>query len=219
MRATHYQEMINNLVRSVEDTSWDGSWYKRAFFDDGTPLGSSTNDECQIDSLPQTWSVLSGLGRVERSKIAMESVYERLVDEKLGVIKLFDPPFNEGTLRPGYIKGYLPGVRENGGQYTHAAVWVLMAAAKLGDGERALRYFQMINPVTHTDTKAKADLYMGEPYVLCGDVYAAKPFEGRAGWSWYTGSAGWLYQAGLTSILGLKLEPEGFRIEPCIDPS
>ena len=135
------------------------------------------------------------------------------------MIKLFDPPFDDGMLRPGYIKGYLPGVRENGGQYTHAAVWVLMAAAKLGDGERALKYFQMINPVTHTDTKAKADLYMGEPYVLCGDVYAAKPFEGRAGWSWYTGSAGWLYQAGLTSILGLKLEPEGFRIEPCIDPT
>ena len=217
-RAKKFRDVIQSVVQSVEEHTWDGSWYKRAFFDDGTPLGSSVNDECQIDSLPQTWGVLSGLAQPDRLKTAMESVYSRLVDEKLGVIKLFDPPFNDGVLTPGYIKGYLPGVRENGGQYTHAAVWVVMAAAALGDGERALRYFQLINPITHTDSKAKADVYMGEPYVLCGDVYAAKPFEGRAGWSWYTGSAGWLYQAGLTSILGLHLEPEGFRIKPCITP-
>ncbi len=215
-RLERYRTAVENLVNAVEEHAWDGEWYRRAYFDDGTPLGSATNDECQIDSLPQSWSVLSGLGRPDRQQQSMQAVYSRLVDERLKLIKLFDPPFDKGSLRPGYIKGYLPGVRENGGQYTHAAVWVLMAAAELGDGERAFRYFQYINPVSHTSSKSGADRYMGEPYVLCGDVYAAPPFEGRAGWSWYTGSAGWLYQAGLCNILGLHLHPEGFSLKPCI---
>lgn len=217
-RLERYKNYIPTIVQALEENAWDGEWYRRAYFDDGTPLGSATNDECQIDSLPQTWSILSGLGREDRRQSSMSAVYERLVDEKLRVIKLFDPPFDTGSLRPGYIKGYLPGVRENGGQYTHAAVWVVMAAAATGDGERAFRYFQYINPVNHTSTKAGADKYMGEPYVLCGDVYAAPPFEGRAGWSWYTGSASWLYQAGLTSILGINLHPDGFELKPCIPP-
>jgi len=218
-RVERYRGFISQLAAAVEDNAWDGGWYRRAYFDDGTPLGSAQNDECQIDSLPQTWSVLSGLGRKERQEQAMHAVYDRLVDDELQLIKLFDPPFDTGTLKPGYIKGYLPGVRENGGQYTHAAVWVVMAAAKLGDGDRAFKYFQYINPVSHTSNKEDADVYMGEPYVLCGDVYAAPPFEGRAGWSWYTGSAGWLYQAGISSILGLELHPDGFEIKPCIPSS
>jgi cellobiose phosphorylase len=215
-RAARYESIVNDLVGAVEAHCWDGGWYRRAYFDDSTPLGSQLNDECQIDSLPQSWSVLAGFGSEERQRTAMNAVYNRLVDEELQLIKLFDPPFDKGSLQPGYIKGYLPGVRENGGQYTHAAVWVVMAAAKLGDGDRAFKYFQFINPVNHGDSKERADVYMGEPYVLCGDVYAAPPFEGRAGWSWYTGSAGWLYQAGITSILGFELHTDGFELKPCI---
>jgi cyclic beta-1,2-glucan synthetase len=203
-------------LREALEKAWDGDWYRRAYFDDGTPLGSAQNDECRIDSIAQSWSVLSGAADPERAARAMASVDELLVRRDQGVVLLFTPPFDAGAADPGYIKGYVPGVRENGGQYTHAALWTLMAQAKLGNGDRAGELFALLNPINHASTRAGVDKYRVEPYVAAADVYAVAPHAGRGGWSWYTGSAAWMYRAGLESMLGFALQGERLRIEPCI---
>jgi len=202
--------------RNIEQNGWDGGWYRRAYFDDGTPLGSAENAECQIDSVPQSWSVLSGAGEPERSRLAMEAVDRRLVRREHGLIQLLDPPFDTSTLNPGYIKGYVPGVRENGGQYTHAAVWTAMAFAALGDARRAWELLAMINPVNHSGSPEAIATYKAEPYVLAADVYSVSPHTGRGGWTWYTGSAGWLYLLIVESLLGLRLEVDKLRLSPCL---
>ena len=194
------------LQAALEAQAWDGQWYLRAWFDDGQPLGSSHNPECQIDSLPQSWAVLSGAAPAERSRAATQSVLDRLVDEKHRLIKLFDPPFDAAPWDPGYIKGYLPGVRENGGQYTHAAVWFIMALAAFRDAAQAWRLMEMINPIHHGDSAERVATYRLEPYVVAADVYTAAGHEGRGGWSWYTGSAGWMYRLLVEKLLGLSVE-------------
>ena len=204
------------LQRTIEEQGWDGEWYRRAYFDDGTPLGSATNDECQIDSIPQSWSVLSGAGDSTRSRLGMEAVYRRLVRRDDALVQLLDPPFDKSTLNPGYIKGYVPGVRENGGQYTHGALWATMAFATLGDRERAWELFGMINPVHHARSPENINTYKVEPYVVAADVYAVSPHTGRGGWTWYTGSAGWMYRLIVESLLGLRLEHNRLRFVPCL---
>jgi cellobiose phosphorylase len=201
---------------SAESAGWDGGWYRRAYFDDGSALGSAENDECQIDSIAQSWSVLSGAGEVARSRAAMEALDLRLVRREPRLVQLLDPPFDRSTLNPGYIKGYPPGVRENGGQYTHAAVWAAMAFAALGDSRRAWDLLDMINPVNHSRTPAETAIYRVEPYVMAADVYAYPPHTGRGGWTWYTGSAGWMYRLIVESLLGLRREGESLRLVPCI---
>ena len=204
------------LMENVEKNAWDGDWYRRAYFDNGEPLGSAGNPECQIDSLPQSWSVLAGSNDPQRSQSAMEAVDERLVRRDARLIQLFDPPFDNSHLNPGYIKGYVPGVRENGGQYTHAAVWTVMAYAEMGDRERAWELFNLINPVNHGNTRAGIDVYKVEPYVVAADVYAVPPHVGRGGWTWYTGSAGWMYRLIIESLLGLHLEVDKLRFTPLL---
>lgn len=204
------------LQNTIEEQAWDGEWYRRAYFDDGTPLGSVTNDECQIDSIPQSWSVLSGAGNSTRSRLGMDAVYRRLVRSDDALIQLLDPPFDKSALNPGYIKGYVPGVRENGGQYTHGALWATMAFAALGDRERAWELFGMINPVNHARSREDLNRYKVEPYVVAADVYAVSPHIGRGGWTWYTGSAGWMYRLIVESLLGLKLEHNQLRFVPCL---
>ena len=204
------------LRRNIERHGWDGAWYRRAWFDDGSPLGSASNPECQIDSIAQSWSVLSGAGDPGRSRKAMESVDERLVRREHGLVQLLDPPFDTSALNPGYIKGYVPGVRENGGQYTHAAIWAAMAFARLGDNRRAWELFTMINPVNHARSSEETAVYKVEPYVVAADVYAVPPHTGRGGWTWYTGSAAWMYRLMVESLLGLRLEVDKLRLAPCI---
>lgn len=218
-RSAKYLGHIEALSKALEENAWDGQWYTRAYFDDGSPVGSSVNEECKIDSLPQSWSIISGIGDDARSRLAMNNVYENLVSKEHRIIKLFTPPFNTGPQEPGYIKGYLPGVRENGGQYTHAAAWVIIATALLKDGSKAISLFDLINPVDMTKDAVSVKKYRGEPYVLCGDVYSAAPHEGRAGWSWYTGSASWMYQAGIEYIIGLKIKGDHFILSPAIPSS
>jgi cellobiose phosphorylase len=205
-----------DLRRNIEEHGWDGLWYRRAYFDDGTPLGSTVNPECKIDSIAQSWSVLSGAGTAERSRLAMAAVDEHLVSRDAGLIKLLEPPFDHSTLNPGYIKGYVPGVRENGGQYTHAAIWATMAFAALGEQQRAWELLSMINPVTHAQTGEATAIYKTEPYVVAADVYALAPHTGRGGWSWYTGSAGWLYRLIVETLLGMTLEEDRLRLAPRI---
>ncbi len=200
----------------LEESGWDGSWYRRAYFDDGSPLGSSSNPECQIDSIPQSWSVLSGAANPERGRTAMDEVDARLVRRDDGLVKLLDPPFDTSALDPGYIKGYVPGVRENGGQYTHAAIWAAMAYAELGDAERAWAVWKLINPLAHTASPAGIETYKVEPYVVAADIYAVAPHVGRGGWTWYTGSAAWMYRLIVESLLGLELRGDRLRIEPCL---
>jgi cyclic beta-1,2-glucan synthetase len=202
--------------RNIEQNGWDGGWYRRAYFDDGTPLGSAENAECQIDSVAQSWSVLSGAGDPERSRLAMEVVDRRLVRRDHGLIRLLDPPFDKSTLNPGYIQGYVPGVRENGGQYTHAAIWAAMAFASLGDTRRAWELLAMINPVNHGASPEAIATYKVEPYVVAADVYTVSPHTGRGGWTWYTGSSGWLYRLIVESLLGLTLEADRLRLSPCL---
>ncbi len=202
------------LRQQIKVHAWDGKWYRRAYFDNGEPLGSSSNAECQIDSLSQSWSVLAGASDRERSRQAMEAVEQRLVRRDAGLIQLFDPPFANSHLNPGYVKGYVPGVRENGGQYTHAAVWTVMAFAELGEHELAWELFHILNPVNHGSTRSKAAIYKVEPYVIAADVYSVSPHVGRGGWTWYTGSAGWMYRLLTETMLGVKLEGETLRVEP-----
>ncbi len=204
------------LVHAVEVHGWDGAWYRRAYYDDGTPIGSHSSDECQIDSLSQSWAVISSAAQPNRAAQAMQSVRERLVDTDHRIIKLLTPPFDHTEKNPGYIKGYPPGIRENGGQYTHAASWVIIAAALMGRGTEAVELFELINPINASLDAEHIQVYRGEPYVTCGDVYSVGSLSGRAGWSWYTGSAGWLYQAGLEYIIGLKVRATGFTIEPTL---
>ena len=197
-------------------TAWDGRWYRRAYFDDGTPLGSATRDECQIDALPQAWAVISGAADPARAERALASAEERLVHPDGKLIKLFDPPFDRGPLQPGYIKGYVPGIRENGGQYTHAATWVVLATALQGRGDRALELWNLINPIYHATSPAEVQHYKVEPYVVCADIYGAPPHTGRGGWTWYTGAAGWLYRVAVEAILGVRVRGDALRFEPCI---
>jgi cellobiose phosphorylase len=204
------------LRLKIEQNGWDGEWYRRAYFDDGSPLGSASNDECRIDSIAQSWSVLSGAGEIGRSRMAMDAVDQRLVRREHALIQLLDPPFDKSALNPGYIKGYVPGVRENGGQYTHAAIWAAMAFAALGDSRRAWELLGMINPVTHSKSPEGIAIYKVEPYVVAADVYALPPHTGRGGWTWYTGSAGWMYRLIVESLLGLKLEVDKLRFSPCL---
>jgi cyclic beta-1,2-glucan synthetase len=214
-RAARWKERISSLRASLED-AWDGQWYRRAYFDDGTPLGSEKNEECRIDSIAQSWAVLSGEGDKERARQAMESVEEWLVRYEDKLVLLFSPPFDRTESEPGYIKGYLPGVRENGGQYTHAAVWSVAAFAALGEGDESADLFDLLNPINHTSGRADVDRYKVEPYVVAADVYSTPPHVGRGGWTWYTGAAGWLYRAGLEWILGLRKQGSALQVDPCI---
>jgi cellobiose phosphorylase len=202
------------LQENIERHAWDGQWYRRAYFDNGEPLGSQTDPECQIDSLPQSWSVISGAGDPARSRQGMESVDRRLVRHDAGLIQLFDPPFDKSTLNPGYIKGYIPGVRENGGQYTHGAIWTTMAFALMGESERAWELFALLNPVHHGATPRQIATYKVEPYVVAADVYAVAPHVGRGGWTWYTGSAGWMYRLLIETLLGVNLAGDRLRLAP-----
>ncbi|MFZ0454582.1 MAG: glucoamylase family protein [Ignavibacteriaceae bacterium] len=204
------------LRQNIVKNGWDGEWYRRAYFDDGSPLGSASNPECKIDSIVQSWSVLSGAGEPVRSHLAMNELDKRLVLRHHALIQLLDPPFDKSDLNPGYIKGYVPGVRENGGQYTHAAIWAAMAFASLGDSKRAWELLEIINPVNHSKSREEIDIYKVEPYVVAADVYALTPHIGRGGWSWYTGSAGWMYRLITESLLGLRLEVDKLFIEPCL---
>jgi cyclic beta-1,2-glucan synthetase len=202
------------LRDNLERHGWDGAWYRRAYFDDGTPLGSADNIDCQIDSISQSWAVLSGAGDAERVHTAMQAVDERLVRREHGLIQLLDPPFDQADVDPGYIKGYVPGVRENGGQYTHSAIWTAMAFAALGDGERAWELMTMINPANHANSPQAIETYKVEPYVVAADIYAVAPHTGRGGWTWYTGSAGWMYRLIVESLLGLRLEVDKLLVAP-----
>jgi cellobiose phosphorylase len=203
-----------SLRQSLERHGWDGDWYLRAYFDDGSPLGSAGNDECRIDSISQSWSVLSGMGDAQRSRQAMNAVDKRLVRREHALIQLLDPPFDKSSLDPGYIRGYVPGVRENGGQYTHAAIWAAMAFAALDDRERAWELLALMNPVNHAATPEGMATYKAEPYVMTADVYALAPHSGRGGWSWYTGSAGWMYRLIVESLLGVTREGDCLRFAP-----
>jgi len=202
------------LQENIELHAWDGGWYRRAYFDNGEPLGSVTNPECQIDSLPQSWSVISGAGEPQRSRQAMTAVNQRLILRQDKLIQLFDPPFDKSSLNPGYIKGYIPGVRENGGQYTHGAIWTTMAFALMGDHDRAWELFALLNPIHHAETPEQIATYKAEPYVVAADVYAVAPHIGRGGWTWYTGSAGWMYRLLMETLLGVNREGDQLRLTP-----
>jgi cyclic beta-1,2-glucan synthetase len=210
------QNEVARLGQNIEEHGWDGAWYLRAFFDDGTPIGSAESPECRIDSIAQSWSVLSGMGDEERSRVAMEAVDTYLVRRDDDLIQLLDPPFDKSELNPGYIKGYVPGVRENGGQYTHAAIWTTMAFAALGDKHRAWELFAMINPINHGRSAEEVKTYKVEPYVVAADVYGVEPHTGRGGWTWYTGSAAWMYRLIMESLLGLRVEANRLSFEPCL---
>ena len=217
-RSIRYREQADRLSMAVEKSGWDGAWYLRAFCDDGTSLGSAENRECQIDSIAQSWGVISGAADPRRARTAMESVLDLLIRREEGLILLLTPPFDDGPVDPGYIKGYLPGVRENGAQYTHAATWVVLATALLGEGRSAFELFQILNPIEHARDQSAVQRYKLEPYVVAGDVFSQPPLAGRGGWSWYTGSAAWLYRAGLESILGLGRSGDRLTLDPCIPP-
>jgi cyclic beta-1,2-glucan synthetase len=201
------------------ELTWDGEWYRRAYYDDGTPLGSAQNSECQIDSIAQSWAVLSEAVPLRFAERAMDAVHARLISRSTRTLQLLTPPFDQTDQDPGYIKAYPPGVRENGGQYTHAAVWVVIAAARLGNGDQATELFHMLNPINHMRTAEGLERYKAEPYVVAGDVYVQPLNAGRGGWTWYTGSSGWMYRAGLEHILGLRRHGSTFEMDPCIPSS
>lgn len=211
-----FEKIKLDLKRALNTKGWDGRWFKRAFMDDGSVLGSMENEECRIDSIAQSWSIISNAGDNDKKYISMESLENHLIDKENGIIKLLDPPFEKGKLEPGYIKAYLPGVRENGGQYTHAACWVIIAQTMLGFGDKALELYRMINPIEHSRTKDACNKYKVEPYSMPADIYGASNLAGRGGWTLYTGSASWYYDAGIEYILGLKIENGVMKFEPCI---
>ena len=213
--AEQLREQVKQLRDAIEAHAWDGEWYLRAWFDDGTPLGSHVNDECRIDSLPQSWAVIAG-GSFDRSRQAVESAVKHLVDRDAKLVKLFEPPFDNGPLQPGYIKGYVPGIRENGGQYTHAAIWLVQALAELGRGGEAFALWELLNPLTHADSPEGVAKYRVEPYVVAADVYGVPPHVGRGGWTWYTGSAAWLYRAGVETLLGFTKRGDQLSFDPRI---
>jgi cyclic beta-1,2-glucan synthetase len=214
-----FLQQAQKLSGALEANAWDGDWYLRAYFDDGKRLGSHENSECRIDSIAQSWSVLSEAGDPKRAVQAMESVNRMLVKQAEQMVLLFTPPFDQTDSDPGYIKGYLPGVRENGGQYTHAAVWSAWAFAALGLGDRAGELFHLLNPTSHTDTPEKVTRYKVEPFVMAADIYSQIPNTGMGGWTWYTGSSGWMYRLGLEAILGISRKGETLIINPCIPHS
>ncbi|MGH7731189.1 MAG: GH36-type glycosyl hydrolase domain-containing protein, partial [Candidatus Eiseniibacteriota bacterium] len=217
-RAARWRGERERLATALE-LAWDGDWYRRAYMDDGTPLGSAQNPECRIDSISQSWAVLSSTAPPQRGEQALDSVRMQLMRRDARVIQLLTPPFDQSPLDPGYIKGYLPGVRENAGQYTHAAIWTVMAIARLGSGDEAVELFHMLNPVNHTRSQADVERYKVEPYALAADVYTHPSHIGRGGWTWYTGSAAWMYRLGLEAILGLRSRGHCFRVVPCIPAS
>jgi cyclic beta-1,2-glucan synthetase len=215
-RVERWTAHLDALKHALETAGWDGTYYRRGYFDDGGPLGANGNLECSIDSLGQSWSVLSGEGDPARQQQAMNAVMEKLVDEKDGLIRLFTPAFATTPKDPGYIKAYPPGVRENGGQYTHAAIWVVLALAALKRGDDAWKAFKLLNPVNHALDQASAEHYRVEPYVVAADVYGVGDLTGRGGWTWYTGSAGWLYRAAVEGILGIRREGNRLFVRPVL---
>lgn len=218
-RATNWRRHMEALTSALESQAWDGGWYRRGWFDNGTPLGSAANEECRIDSIAQSWAVISGVAQPDRAVHAMAAVDRELIIHNDGLALLFTPPFDRPAVDPGYIKGYPPGVRENGGQYTHAALWSVMAFVGLGEGDKAAALFWMLNPINHARTRIDMHRYKVEPYVVAADVYSASGHVGRGGWTWYTGSAGWMQRAGVESILGLRIKGEVLSLEPCIPRS
>ncbi len=213
--AEKYSEIASNLKEQINNNAWDGEWYKRAYFDDGTPLGTIENDECKIDSISQSWSVISSAGDENKKEKAMNSLDNYLIDKENGIIKLLTPPFSKGELRPGYIKSYLEGIRENGGQYTHAAIWAGIAYAIMKRGDKAFSIFEMLNPINHSRTDSEMKKYKLEPYVISADIYTNSLHIGRGGWSWYTGAASWMYRFGIEYILGIKFRGNTIIVEPC----
>ncbi len=215
-RAAAWREHADRLKASLNREAWDGDWYLRGWFDDGTPFGTAAGQECRIDSIAQSWSVLSGAASPTRAAAAMAAVERNLIHAEDGLALLFTPPFDKGALDPGYIKGYPPGIRENGGQYTHAALWSVMAFASLGEGSKATGLFSILNPINHARTRAEVYRYKVEPYVIAADIHSVPPHVGRGGWTWYTGAAGWMYRAGIESILGLRRQGDILHFNPCI---
>jgi cyclic beta-1,2-glucan synthetase len=215
-RAETWRLHVSALKAALERDGWDGEWYRRAYFDDGTPLGSATDSECRIDSIAQSWGVISGAADPSRAARAMAAVEQHLVDRPHGLLLLLTPPFDRMPRDPGYIKGYVPGIRENGGQYTHAAVWTVLAFVALGEGDKAGELFRMLNPVHRVASRSSVQRYKVEPYVVAGDVYAQPPHVGRGGWTWYSGAAGWLYRAGVEGMLGFRLRGATLCLDPCI---
>lgn len=217
--AVELRRHADHYVEAIEEAGWDGAWYRRAYYDDGAPMGSTESDDCQIDSIAQSWSIISGAGKPERQRQAMVSLEKRLVSDEARLIRLLTPPFDDGAHDPGYIKGYLPGVRENGAQYTHAALWAVLATAMMGDGNRAMELYRYLNPFTHTATPDGVAKYQVEPYVVAADVYTATGHLGRGGWTWYTGSASWMYRVGLEGLLGFRLRGDKLAITPAVPDS
>jgi cyclic beta-1,2-glucan synthetase len=215
-RAARWGSHASHLRSAVEQSGWDGEWYRRGYFDDGTPLGSAANAECRIDSIAQSWSVISGAGDPQRAARAMASLDRHLVRRDAGLVLLLTPPFDRSVPDPGYIQAYPPGIRENGGQYTHAALWAVIAFAMRGDGDRAAELFSILNPINRALTPDAAQRYKVEPYVVAADVYSEPPHAGRGGWTWYTGSAAWMYRAGLEWLLGCRLQGTTLHLDPCI---
>jgi cyclic beta-1,2-glucan synthetase len=215
-RAERWRVHVSLLKAALEREGWDGEWYRRAYFDDGTPLGSAQNDECRIDSIAQSWGIISGAAEPGRGARAMAAVDHQLIRSADALILLLAPPFDKTTHDPGYIKGYVPGIRENGGQYTHASTWTAIAFAELGNGDKATDLFRFMNPINRSNSRANVQRYKVEPYVVAGDIYAEPPHVGRGGWTWYTGSAGWLYRTGLEWILGFRVRGMILNIDPCI---
>ena len=215
-QSEEYRKQATTLAKTLDTTAWDGQWYRRAYYDDGTPLGSAQNSECQIDSIAQSWATISGAGAAARAQRAMQSALDLLVRPADQLVLLFTPPLDKTTHDPGYIRGYAPGIRENGGQYTHAAIWLAWAFAALDDGEQAAKLFQMLNPMTHAGTTAQVNQYHVEPYVIAADIYGVAPYVGRGGWTWYTGSASWMYRLGVEEILGIQRSGTHLRLTPHI---
>lgn len=204
-RQQKYQQYQKELKQKLNKEGWDGKWYRRAYYDDGMPLGSSENDECRIDAIAQAWAVISGVATPKKAEKALASAEEHLVSESDGIIRLLTPAFDQTQKNPGYIKGYIPGVRENGGQYTHAALWLVKAFAEHGEAEKAMQYMRMLLPVNHSLNNIDVKRYQVEPYAVAADIYGEYPLVGMGGWTWYTGSAGWMYRVILESILGVKI--------------
>ena len=205
-RVARYSAYRQRLAEALNSAGWDGEWYRRAYYDNGQPIGSSTSDECQIDALAQAWAVISGVAPPDRAETAMNAVEDRLVCQDAGMIRLLAPPFDKTANDPGYIKGYLPGIRENGGQYTHGVLWVVRAMAEMGRGTRAVELLRMLTPVWHTSTPERVNVYQTEPYAVAADIYGEPPHVGRGGWTWYTGSAGWMFRIAVESIFGMSTE-------------
>lgn len=218
-QAERWQSHLTGLIAAIEQEAWDGDWYRRATFDNGSWLGSKTSQECRIDSIAQSWAVLSKAADPSRAKQAMVSLEQHLIRRDDGMALLFTPPFDHTADDPGYIKGYPPGLRENGGQYSHAAMWVILAFAELGEGDKAHDLFALLNPINHGNSPKAIARYKVEPYVVAADVYSVEPHVGRGGWTWYTGSAGWMYRAGIEGLLGIRRQGEELVINPCIPAS